>query len=282
MAAKQIPNSHCTVRPVSLGCHLGFGPIKRNASLESLPNELLDEIFSYLIPEERAIDTKFPEDLETNRRIDYHRDRNQHNTHSPRPNSNPLNIMATSSLFYQIGRQNPTFKRRSYLAIVSSKAIEFEGHTDCALERLQGAMPLLQNLRLVLDVGDWGVNMRDGHVNQFLSNYKLFFRRFGRARMTMRAGRLQLRLQGNLACEEDEEVEVPDCLQELGDHCAEALISGREEDLEVVMQWWDDMWMDGGEGESRSEGGMAALGRCVRNGQVADSLRLLARFLYSE
>ncbi|KAF7504539.1 hypothetical protein GJ744_002095 [Endocarpon pusillum] len=196
MVAKQIPNGHSPVRPVYLDCHLDFRPIKRNTSLQSLPNEVLAQIFSYLIPKERTIDTEFPEDLDINQRIDYHRDRNQHNTHSPRPQSNPLNIMATSSLFYQIGRQHPTFEGRSYFAIISPKAIEFEGHTERSLERLQGTMPLLQNLRLILDVGDWGVNMRDGHVNQFLSNYELFFRRFGGARMTMRAGRLQLRLQG--------------------------------------------------------------------------------------
>ncbi len=280
MTAKRIPHSHC--RPVYLDCDLDLSPIKRKVSLESLPNELLAEIFSYLIPEERTVNTKIPKDLEISRRIGCQHDCNQQNTHSPGPNSNPLNIMATSSLFYHIGRQHPTFKHRSYFVRISPIAIDFEGHTDRSLERLQATMPLLQNLRLVLDVGDWGVNMRDGHVNRFLSNYELFFRRFGGPRITMRTGKLQLRLQGNFACEEDEEVEVPDCLQELGNRCAEALISGQEEELEGVMQWRDDEWVDGGEGESHPERGMAELGRRLRNGQIADLLRLLAGFLYNE
>ncbi len=256
--------------------------MKRKISFESLPNELLAEIFSYLIPEERSVDTKIPKDLEIRQRLDYHHNCNQHNTHSLWPNPNPLNIMATNSLFYHIGRQHPTFKHRSYFARISPTAIEFEGHTVRSLERLQGTMPLLQNFRLVLDVGDWGVNMRDGHVNRFLSNYELFFRKFGGPRMTMRTGRLQLRLQGNFPCEEDEEAEVPDCLQDLGNRCAEALISGQEEELEGVMQWWDDELVDGGEGESHSERGMAELGRRLRNGQMADFLRLLAGLLYNE
>lgn len=190
--------------------------------------------------------------------------------------------MATSSFFYHIGRQHPTFKRRSYFVRISPKAIEFEGHTDRSLERLQGTMPLLQNLRLLLDVGDWGVNMRDGHVNRFLSNYELFFRRFGGPRMDMHTGRLQLRLRGNFDCEEDGEEEMPHCLQDLGNRCAEALISGQEEDLEGVMQWWDDEWVDGGEDNNRPERGMAELGRRLWKGHMMDFLRLLAGFLYNE
>lgn len=83
-----------------------------------------------------------------------------------------------------------------------------------------------------------------------------------------------------MADQGDEEVDLPDCLQDFGNQCSRALISGEGEDLQNIMKWWDDEWEHEVEAEDPEEWRVTRFVRHVRSREMADSLRMLARLLY--
>ena len=281
MAAKAWSDDDGMEHSISPDRLLEFWPLKSQASLQLLPNELLSEIFSYLVPEETFVWKRLSQKDQINcQTVNESNDDDSKQQITPplSPKANPLNFMAANSLFYHIARQQTPLKYRMYSAKITPNIIEFEGHADRALERLRGAMLHINYLTLALDVGDWGVNLEDGHVNRFLRNFERFSSEFDGPRMDKRTAIRSVCFQGNVAHEVGSKPVAPDCLLSLRQHCATALWSGEKADLDNVMWWWDDEWDD--EGEGLQERGVAELLQWVRNGKMADLLRVMASFLY--
>ncbi len=139
----------------------------------------------------------------------------------------------------------------------------------------------MKKLEIGLNIGNWGVYTEDQHLNKFLTNYTKFSKAFDGPRTNKRRTIRHINMQGMVACESYGKNEAPECLQQFSDQCGKALCSGEKAHLEAVMWWMDDEEGLEGEGEDGQGGGMGGLVRCVRHGEIARSLKLLASFLYT-
>jgi hypothetical protein len=99
MSFKPFPSIKRTTQSVPFDLQLDFPPTNRRSSLQSLPNELLAGIFSSLIPAEICVKQI---------KILCNNGSEQQETLVTYPKLNPLNFMASNSLFYHIVRQHPT------------------------------------------------------------------------------------------------------------------------------------------------------------------------------
>jgi hypothetical protein len=271
MRAKQDSKPYSTVLPVSPNWHFNFAPFQHRTTLQSLPTELIAEILSNLIPQER---TMYSDVVKNSPKRE-----NANLTHSK---SNPLNIMAVNSYFYSIGRQDPMLRHRNFCLRITPEALEFEGHTNRALERLQGTFARVEALSVVFDVGYWGSHLEDGHLNQFLRNYGSFMQVLNEEEIDRYNFIRRVGLQGKVHHRGNERQAIPDCLHGFGDDCANAMLFGRREDFESVMQWFEPRWEVGFEVEA-DESQQSSVTRSVegRFVQMADSLRMLAKFCHS-
>lgn len=280
MSTRPCPHTLGLMQPVRLDRRVHFSQANRLASLESLPNELLAAIVSYLIPADTSLYDNLPEkelDGQPAARLPEGEAKP-----SQCRRSNPLNFMAANSLFYHIARQHPALKHRTYSARISPKGIEFEGHTSDPLERLRGAISHIPNLELVLDVGKWGFDLHEKHLSRFVSNLDRLSKVLDGPRAGKRCPIRHMQIQGTVVYDANEGV-VPDCMQRFADQCTKALWSGKEADLEEV-RWWVSDDDEGIEEETveAQERSMAGLVGCVRNREFASSLRVMASFLYKD
>jgi hypothetical protein len=265
--AKQDSNDHPTTWPMFQDCPYTLEPFRLHTTLESLSAELIAEIISHFIPRERS--------MYRNR---VKKSSKQQNPDLARSKSNPLSIMAVNSQFYHLGCQHPMLKHRRFHLKITPKGIKFENHNDRALERLRGTLVHVENLCLVFDVGYWGFNLEDGHVNKFLRHYRSLVQVLNEQEMDRYSIIRQMGLRGKVCDQGDEGLGIPDCLHEFGNDCAKALVSARSEDFRTVMGWFDPRWEVDVDAEEFRRWNMARF--VVR--QMAHSLRTLAKFLYRE
>ncbi len=284
MSKSEIQHS---AQPIDLGCHLDFPPLKRRLSLTLLPNEILAEIFSYLIPRERSFPL-LPEKCQMNNQasndtIDKITSELQNTLTSKEPKVNDLSFMSAHPHFYNLGRQQPRLKYRSYSIEVTPGDIVFEGSTDRPLERLRNALHHVEALNVALDPGSlwYGEDQRDDHFARFIKNYERFFRVFGgpwrHKRRVM--NKMKLRVWPPY------DRRPSPYLQDFAEETFEALRSGDEDDLADV-KWWaeaaaeefeeDDEWED-----LAFRRGLGLM-RCARHGEISDALRMVASWLYQE
>jgi hypothetical protein len=256
---------------VPFDLQLDFPPIKCRPSLQSLPNELLAGIFSYLIPAEICVKKI---------KILCNNGSKQQHIFTTHPKPNPLNFMATSSLFYHIARQHPTLKYRTYSARITTETIEFEGHTCRALERLQGAIPHIHDLRLVFHIGSWGFATEGNPLNRFIRNFEQFSRAFDGPSTNRRRVIGDVYMGGEVPYPWGGRPVLPARLQIFLRRCTRALWSGGEPDLGKVLGFLEPEAVVDGEGSNAQEDGVVGFVRSVLNGDTADALRVMASFLY--
>jgi hypothetical protein len=279
MATRAEPNMQYPAQPIFLDCHVDFPPLKHRPSLTTLPNEILAEIFSYLIPSKTSIpllQEKHPKEAQSiNNTIDNIESKQQGTPTGDERKVNPLSFMSASSRFYHVARQHPHLKYRIYSIEVTPDEIVFEGKTNRPLGCLQAGLSHINSLQVVLHVGRWGNGMKEGQLAKFVKNYEELFRVFDGPRMEKRRALCHMRLRVLPAYQG----ETPGSLQEFSDQVFTALRSGDEADLADV-KWWVEEDEEGG--VDQASVGLAGLVRYVRHGEISNGLRRMAGCLYRE
>lgn len=276
-----------SAQPIDLGCHLDFPPLKRRPSLTSLPNEILEEIFSYLIPAERPF-PPLPEGYQMNKRanngtIGKTTPERQSTSTSNQSKVNSLSFMSAHSHFYHLGRQQPCLKYRTYSVEVTRDDIIFEGTADRPLERLRNALDHIEALDVELDPGSlwWGEGQSHVHFARFIKNYEELFRVFDGPWKHKR----RIMQNMNLRLWPPRGSRPSSYLQDFAVDAFEALRLGNEEDLADV-KWWAEEAEEESEGAEEWEDpaflhGMDMI-KCVGRGEISNALRMMAGCLYQE